>query len=254
LFVNYYKKITKIVEDLKKNNIFCNIGFEFEFYNISKNPNEDWITKIDQNIYKIDNELGELQYEISSIENYDPINACKELDKLKNILLDLESENFITSFESKPFDNQPASAIHFNIHLSDNNNNNLLFKNEDILQYTIGGILYKLNKYIKYYTPNNRRFLNPTIHTPTRVSWGGDNRSTAIRIPSNQENNFRIEFRITGSDANPYAAIYALINSMRIGINKQIPPYHNKIFGNASDDQYLHSPYFLKKIKSKYIK
>jgi glutamine synthetase len=78
-------------------------------------------------------------------------------------------------------------------------------------------------------------FLNPTINSykrlvpgyfaPTNVSWGVENRSSAVRaIRSKRAELCRIECRRPGADANPYLALSALMISAADGMRRKAQP------------------------------
>ena len=78
-------------------------------------------------------------------------------------------------------------------------------------------------------------FLNPTINSykrlvpgyfaPTNVSWGVENRSSAVRaIRSKRAELCRIECRRPGADANPYLALSALMISAADGMRRSAKP------------------------------
>ncbi len=68
-----------------------------------------------------------------------------------------------------------------------------------------------------------RRFL-PDIFVPTQRSWGFENRSVALRIPTGKGAARRIEHRVAGADANPYLALATLLAGVHRGITSKIDP------------------------------
>ena len=71
--------------------------------------------------------------------------------------------------------------------------------------------------------------------SPTHVSYGNNNRTTAIRIPTSKP--LRIEHRICSNNCDPYIALFIILKSSIIGINNKYQHYQ-QIFGNAFDEQY----------------
>ena len=55
--------------------------------------------------------------------------------------------------------------------------------------------------------------LVPYAHAPTTISWGCDNRTTVIRIPSGAPIARRIEHRVVGDAANPYLLLAAMLGA-----------------------------------------
>ena len=74
-------------------------------------------------------------------------------------------------------------------------------------------------------------------HAPTVPTWGYDNRTTALRVPSGPQTALRIEHRVAGADANPYLVMAVMLAGILHGLeNKMEPPA--AIEGNAWDMQH----------------
>jgi glutamine synthetase len=95
------------------------------------------------------------------------------------------------------------------------------------MQSAIAGVLDHL--------PGASLLLNPTINSykrlvpgwfaPVNVSWGLENRSSAVRaIRSKRAELSRIECRRPGADANPYLALAALVVSAADGLRRKATP------------------------------
>lgn len=70
-------------------------------------------------------------------------------------------------------------------------------------------------------TVNSYKRLVPGYFAPINVSWGLENRSTAVRaIRSQRPERCRIECRRPGADANPYLALAALVAAAADGISQ----------------------------------
>ena len=61
-------------------------------------------------------------------------------------------------------------------------------------------------------------------YAPINATWGKDNRTTALRIPSGNEDSTRIEHRLSGADANPYLAIAASLACGLLGMQQKLNP------------------------------
>ncbi len=173
------------------------------------------------------------------------------MDKVKKDLIKLSIDNnFVIDFSAKPFANQPGSAIHIHISLHNTKGDHLYKKinnqESDILLWSIGGLCKNMKNSMKYFAPSEKSLLRykfPSYETPTVVSWGKDNRTTAIRIPQTtlSPNNRRIEHRVPCSDANPKKVIEVILNSIDYGLKNKIQP-PEPIYGIASDPQYNCEP------------
>ncbi len=72
-------------------------------------------------------------------------------------------------------------------------------------------------------TVNSYKRLVPGTWAPTSVTWGIENRTTALRaIPAGPKAT-RVEYRVAGSDGNPYLAMAAALASGLYGIEQKLP-------------------------------
>ena len=69
-------------------------------------------------------------------------------------------------------------------------------------------------------------------HAPTSATWGYENRTVAVRIPSGPRAATRIEHRVAGGDANPYLMFAAIFGAALEGIEANAKP-PAPIIGNA---------------------
>jgi glutamine synthetase len=76
------------------------------------------------------------------------------------------------------------------------------------------------------FAPNGnsyRRFQNES-YAPTAVSWGINNRSVSLRVPTGPPSSRHIEHRIAGADANPYLAAAAVLAGVERGVALGLDP------------------------------
>jgi glutamine synthetase len=74
-------------------------------------------------------------------------------------------------------------------------------------------------------TVNSYYRLIPGFEAPIYVAWARGNRSTVIRVPVDEKNNYktkRIEFRAPDPSANPYLAFSAIISAGLDGMKNKI--------------------------------
>jgi glutamine synthetase len=64
------------------------------------------------------------------------------------------------------------------------------------------------------------------------VSWGYENRTSAIRIPAGSPAARRIEHRVAGGDVNPYLMLAAILGAALDGIERELEPA-SPVVGNA---------------------
>ncbi|CEI84834.1 glutamine synthetase [Ehrlichia minasensis] len=234
-------------------NVIPLIGVELEFYfdNVEPNDINLLITNIKKKISpfncNITKEQDNLQYEIQTSTTTNISNLIFEINLIKEILSD--STNHFggsANFAAKPYLDKPGSAFHIHINLLDVNRNNLFYnhnnKMSNYLLHSIGGLCSLMKKHMIFFAPNNNsylRYIHADIDTPTTISWGGNNRSTSIRIPSasTDPTKCRIEHRVPGADCNYKQAITSILQGIIHGIENNIQP-PPKTYGISSDVQY----------------
>ena len=221
------------------------IATEIEFYLHNSMP-EQALAIIKEECEKakieyaaIEKERGREQYEISLKNSKDVEKIIHDTELFKCLM----KERFTgADFSAKPLADDYGSGLHIHVHLEDGAGNNLFYKDEefsDYLLYAIGGLLQLMNNYMIIFAPNKEsyaRFL-PKSNAPTTISWGINNRTTAIRLPNKPMNNKHIEHRVAGSDADIKKVIAAILTSIDYGIANKCdaaPP----IYGDASLAQY----------------
>ncbi len=86
-------------------------------------------------------------------------------------------------------------------------------------------------------TVNSYSRLVPDQWAPTEASWGVDNRTCALRVIPGGPDSQRVEYRVPGSDANPYLALAAAVASGLHGIDQEIAPTP-PVAGNAYEAEW----------------
>src|ERR1044071_10086636 len=71
-------------------------------------------------------------------------------------------------------------------------------------------------------TINSYKRLVEGAWAPTTLTWGIDNRTTALRSLPGSNSSTRLETRVVGSDANPYLAMAACLASGLYGIKNKL--------------------------------
>ncbi len=206
------------------------LGAELEFYLI--NFTDNWqLTKLEENIgQKIKKEKGHNQYEVEIAPSPNTAFYPDIINKMKRrIKKEAKELNLEANFKSKAFRNDYGSSmhIHFNF-LEDNDAEKYARILCHYLPLTITAFLPKEEDYQR---------LDSRFMAPTHISYGGNNRTTLIRIPDSLPK--RIEYRLASADANPYEVIYAILSSIYSGLkHPQEITKLDKIYGNAYDPQY----------------
>lgn len=225
------------------------VSAEIEFYsscNLKPETCNLLLKEANIETYGLEKERGENQYELALKNPTTPLHAAQQIEIIKQLFSE-------ANFAAKPYPDQPGSGLHIHLSLHNKDGVNLFTKKGDedetaIMRYAIAGLLSNMLQDFHIFAPNPESYARFSAaplregvynNAPINVSWGGNNRTTAIRIPASTAypHNRHIEHRVSGADANPYAVIAAILEGAKRGLlNKQEPP--SKIWGNAANKQY----------------
>jgi glutamine synthetase len=171
------------------------------------------------------------QVEITLQHRNDALLAMDEAVRYKRVVKGVANKHgFQACFMAKPFGNYAGSGLHMHISLADEQGNNL-FASEDpagtpLLRHSIGGMMGTLVESLALFCPNAnsfRRFLTNS-YAPMALTWGINNRTVSLRVPSGPGYSRHVEHRICGADANPYLAAAAILAGVHYGIQKSLDP------------------------------
>lgn len=276
----FYSNKLLILESVLNNFILSNsiipkIGIELEFYLLNSDKSkinnlflvENFITDLKKKIlpnsliYAIEPEQGFGQIEVKTNFTSDLQKLCQEIDSFKEEAYKLANKkNLYISFAAQIFENDCGSATQFNISLHNKKDENLYLESET-LENSIASLLHFTDAMIIFLAPNVEDYLrfdqnlNFNLYkigkysAPVNLSFGVDNRTCAIRIPSqnlNQKNSLpqskkRLEYRIASANCDIYLSISAILLAISQG-RKQKLNFNKcklqKIYGNAFDKSY----------------
>jgi glutamine synthetase len=147
----------------------------------------------------------------------------------------------IPSFMAKYSESLPGCSGHIHQSLwSDDVKQNLFADRKTgnmskMMESYIAGQLFCMPQILPMYAPtvNSYKRLVEGAWAPTTLTWGMDNRTTALRVISGSPSSTRLETRITGSDANPYLAMAASLASGLYGIRKKLKLTIPETIGNG---------------------
>jgi len=99
----------------------------------------------------------------------------------------------------------------------------------------LAGQLRCLPEILPFFAPtvNSYKRLVDGYWSPTKPTWGIDNRTTAFRVIPGSEKSTRVEVRIGGADINPYLAVAAAVASGLYGVEKGLTLEDKPIVGSA---------------------
>lgn len=255
------------------------VGVEQEFYisgkcsvvsdQEEKNP-DDWkqmpeVVELNKFLSKfqffseLEKERGENQFEVQIYPTDNPAVMADMVELLRDLIrgslsvvggfpLPQTTDNEPrTIFSAKPFPERPGSALHININLTDSSGRNLFMKNGDEespeFNQSIAGLLELMPASLRYFAPYPEAYVRYTNHgmeSPSTISWGPDNRTVSLRVPSVPiaVETRHIEHRLPCADADPYLVMAAIIAGVEFGIVNKLENKHPKIWGNAFLPQY----------------
>ncbi|SDT08629.1 glutamine synthetase family protein [Pseudomonas oryzae] len=176
-------------------------------------------------------ESAPAQFEVNLNHVADPIKACDYAVLLKRLIKNTAYDHEMdTTFMAKPYPGQAGNGLHVHISLLDKDGNNIFAAenplDNDALRHAIGGVLQTLPASMAFLCPNvnsYRRF-GSQFYVPNAPSWGLDNRTVALRVPTGNPDALRIEQRVAGADANPYLLMASLLAGVHHGLTHQIEP------------------------------
>ncbi|HEX4157622.1 MAG TPA: glutamine synthetase family protein [Rhizomicrobium sp.] len=150
---------------------------------------------------------------------------------LKQIVKEAARANgFEATFMAKPYLECTGSGLHIHLSILDREGRNIFAgadeAGSELLRHAIGGLQALMAESMAIFAPNQnsyRRF-QPDMFAPVNRSWGINNRSAGMRIPSGPDESRRVEHRVAGADANPYLALAAVLAGVHHGLLKKLDP------------------------------
>jgi len=141
----------------------------------------------------------------------------------------------LATFMAKWNANLPGCSGHIHQSLSDQSGKSNLFYDpktdshvSKLMQHYMAGQLSLMRELTVMFCPsvNSYKRTVPGTWAPTNVTWGVDNRTTALRAISSGAKSARVEHRLPAADANPYLSIAASLASGLYGIENslELPP------------------------------
>ena len=144
-------------------------------------------------------ESAPAQFEVNLHHVADPLKACDYAVLLKRLIKNIAYDHEMdTTFMAKPYPGQAGNGLHVHISVLDKDGNNI-FTSEDpeqnaALRHAVGGVLETLPASMAFLCPNvnsYRRF-GAQFYVPNAPSWGLDNRTVALRVPTGSPDAVRI--------------------------------------------------------------
>ena len=158
----------------------------------------------------------------------DPITLCDSWARTRQIMREVAFEQDHTvSFMAKPTAGFGQGA-HINLSLQRDGVNQ--FFDDDgpstLMLQAVGGQLATMAGATSIVCPqitSYRRLVDLT-GPPTTISWGINNKTAAVRAITGHPKYSRLEYRLPGSDVNPYLALAVVLAGTLAGIERQLNP------------------------------
>ncbi len=191
----------------------------------------------------ITSEYSPLQYEINLNHVQDPMQAADQCVLLQRAIKGSASDfGMRATFMPKPFIEYSGSGMHVHLSLENGEGQNVFSGDtklgNPLMRNAIGGLLETMPDMFAIFAPGRnsyRRFV-PDMFVPVNRTWGYNNRSVSIRIPSGDDRARRLEHRVAGADANPYLILAALLGGVHYGITESVDPGDASPGVNVSGD------------------
>jgi glutamine synthetase len=177
-------------------------------------------------------ETGPGIYE-TAIRYSDALGAADRAAMFKTVVKVLaQKHGLVATFMAKWNRDLPGCSGHIHQSLAEvQGSQNLFYSSQnpeglsDLMRHYMAGQLALMPEFAAMFLPtvNSYKRTVPGTWAPTNVTWGMDNRTTALRAIVAGSKATRVEHRLSGADANPYLALAASLASGLHGIEKKLP-------------------------------
>ena len=205
--------------------------FDIGPLDMSENIRRDIVLTLEEMGIKIKSshhEIAKAQHEIDFTDQ-DALKCADAIQTFRMAVKTLAKRHGLSaSFMPKLFENENGSGMHFKISAFDDNGKNIFEDNaklSDRAKSTIAGILHHARELSLINNPlvNSYKRLKPNFDAPVYVSWSSNsNRSALLRIPTERNNQIKLELRSPDSATNPYLCIAMLIYSILDGLENSV--------------------------------
>ena len=192
----------------------------------------------------IHTETGDGVYEAAI--TYDEILESADRAALfKTAVKEIASQfEIMASFMAKWNPNLPGCSAHIHQSLWKDGKNLFFDEKRDhniseLMEQYIAGQLYCLPHILPMFAPtvnSYKRYVEGSW-AATSVSWGVENRTTALRVINHGEDSMRLENRAPGADSNPYLSMAASLASGLYGIKHKLSLEIPATKGNEYENQ-----------------
>jgi glutamine synthetase len=198
------------------------------------------------------------QFEITLEHRADTLRAVDEAILFKRVMRGVAARHgLVASFMAKPFAERAGSGMHLHASLADRDGENLFAAPDPAgspaLRHAIGGLRETMADAVAVFAPhaNSYRRFRAQSYAPVAPTWGINNRTVSLRVPSGPPASRHVEHRVAGADANPYLVAAVVLAGMLHGIENRCdpgPPVTGNGYRQASAERWpLHWPLALER-------
>jgi glutamine synthetase len=171
------------------------------------------------------------QFEMTLEHRADALRAVDEAVMFKRAVRGVAARHgCVACFMAKPFAELAGSGMHLHASLAGPDGRNLCADDDPrgslMLRQAIGGLRATLADGMAVFAPNAnsyRRF-RAMSYAPVAATWGVNNRTVGLRVPTGPPATRHVEHRAAGADANPYLVAAAVLAGMLHGLERALDP------------------------------
>jgi glutamine synthetase len=186
------------------------------------------------------------QFEMTLEHRADALRAVDDAVMFKRAVRGVATRHgCIACFMAKPFAALAGSGMHLHASLAGPDGRNLCAdedpRGSTMLRHAIGGLRSTLADGMAVFAPhaNSYRRFRAMSYAPIAATWGVNNRTVGLRVPTGPPASRHVEHRVAGADANPYLVAAIVLAGMLYGIEREIdpgPPIEGNGYAQASPD------------------
>jgi glutamine synthetase len=177
-----------------------------------------------------------------AILHCDPLEAADRGVLFKTAVKEIALRHNVTaSFMAKWSADLPGCGGHVHQSLCNRDGVNLFYDARDphrmskTFKHYVAGQIHCLPQVLPMFAPNVNSYkrLVEGAWAPTRVTWGYDNRTTALRVIPGSARSTRLETRVGGADNNAYLTIAASLAAGMYGVEHELELPMDAVEGSA---------------------
>lgn len=173
------------------------------------------------------------QFEVN-FHHGEPLQQADAVFRFKRLARQVAARHgFLASFLAKPFLTEPGAGMHWHFSLQQQSDGRNAFLAADgagdgpRLRHFVAGLQRHAVAATALYAPYDNSYdrIVRTDSSPSRATWGLDDRLVAFRIPASGPANRRVENRLPGADASPYLVVAATLGLGLAGMEQRWEPH-----------------------------